>query len=88
MIQEDEIPTFLCFQSTHVCSVWSRLRPFAEWTSLYHMLFTVINLSKNVQLSCSLLELCRRHVAALQVQILQVANIRQLVDNFLKSFTI
>ena len=51
------------------------------------MLVKVTNLSRNVQVSCSPLELCRRHVAMLQVQILLVANIRQLVNNFLESFT-
>ena len=59
-----------------------------KWTSLYHMLVKVTNLPKNVQVSCSLLELRRRHVVVLQVQILQVASIPQLVDNFLMSFTI
>ena len=89
MIKEDEIPTFLCFySSTHACSVWSRICPIAKWTSLYHMLVKVTNLPKNVQVSWSLLELCRRHVVVLQAQILQVVNIRQLVDKSLMSFTI
>ena len=57
----------------------SRLCPIAKWTSLYHMLVKVTKLPKNVQVSWSLLELCRRHVVVLQAQILQVVNIRQLV---------
>ena len=48
----------------------------------------VINLSWNIQVSCSLLELCRRPVVVLQVKVLQVANIRQLVAYVQESFTI
>ena len=48
----------------------------------------VINLSWNIQVSCSLLELWRRHVVMLQEKVLHVANIRQPVGNFLESFTI
>ena len=88
MIQEDEISKFFCSQSTHTWSVWSRFRRNAKWTSLYHMLVKVINLSRNVQVSCSLLEMCRIHVVMLQLEVLQVANIQQLVDNFQESFTI
>ena len=47
-----------------------------------------MHLSRIVQVSCSLLELCRRHVVMLQMKVLQVADIKQLVDNFLESFTI
>ena len=47
-----------------------------------------MHLSRIVQVSCSLLELCRRHVEMLQMKVLQVADIQQLVDNFLESFTI
>ena len=62
--------------STHAWSVWSRHRWFAGWTCLYHMLVKVINLSRNVHVNCSLLELCSRHEVMLQVKVLQVANIR------------
>ena len=51
------------------------------------MLEEVTNLSKNVQVSCSLLELRGRHVVMFEVMVLQIAKIRQLVDNFVKSFT-
>ena len=52
------------------------------------MLVMVINLSKNVQVNCSLLELCRRHAAMPQVKVLQVPHIQQLVDNVLEGFTV
>ena len=51
------------------------------------MLVEIISLSWNVQVSCSLLELCKRHVVLLQVKVLQVANSRQLVGIFLESCT-
>ena len=51
------------------------------------MLFRALNLSRNVQVSCSLLELRSGHVVVLQVKVPQVANIQQLVDNFLESLT-
>ena len=69
-------------------SVWSRFRRIAKWTSLYHMLAKVINLSRDVHVSCSLLDLCRRHVVVFQVKVRQVTNIQQLVGNFLERFTI
>ena len=74
--------------SSQLWSVWCRFRRIAKWTSLYHMLVKVINFSRNVKVSRSLLELCRRHVVMLQMKVLQVASVQQLVDNFLKSFTI
>ena len=52
------------------------------------MLVKVINLSRNVQVGCSLLKLCRRHVVMLQMKVLQVVYVRQLVDNVLESFTV
>ena len=52
------------------------------------MLVKVRNLPKNIQVSCSLLEMCRSHVVMLQMNFLQVANIQRLVDNSLESFTI
>ena len=86
MIQEDEISNFFCSWSTHTLSVWPRFRRIAKWTSLHHMLVKVINPSRNVQVSCSLLELCGRHVVMLLMKVLQVANIQHLADNFLESF--
>ena len=55
---------------------------------LHHMLVKVIRLSWNIQMSCSLLKLCRRHVVVLQVKVFQVAHIRQLVDNVLECLTV
>ena len=52
------------------------------------MLVMVTNLSRNVQVSCSLLELFRRHVVMLQVKVLQVAYMRQLTDDVAESFTV
>ena len=40
------------------------------------MLVDVINISRNVQAGCSLLELRGRYVVLLQVRVLQAANIQ------------
>ena len=45
------------------------------------------NISRNVQVSCLLLELRGRHVVVFQVKVLQVAHVRQLVGNVLEGFT-
>ena len=45
----------------------------AEWACLQHMLVKVSNPSKNVQVSCSLLELSGRHVIVLQVKVPQIS---------------
>ena len=87
MIQEDEISKFFCSSG----NAWSvRFRPcrIAEWARLHRMLVKVINPSWNVQVSCSFLELCRRHMVVLQVKVFQVAYIKQLVKKVLKRFTI
>ena len=47
-----------------------------------------MNLSKNVQVSCSLLELRAGHVVVLQMKIPPVALVQQLVDNVAESFTV
>ena len=52
------------------------------------MLVEVTNLSRNVQVSCPLLELCGRHVVVFQVKIPQVALFRQLVDDVSEGFTV
>ena len=52
------------------------------------MLVRVRNLSRNVQVSCSLLELRGGGVVMLQVKVLQVAYVRQLVDNVLEGLTV
>ena len=44
-------------------------------------------LSKNVQVSRPLLELCGTHVVVLQMKVPQVALVRQLVNNVAESFT-
>ena len=65
-----------------------RLRRIAGWACLHHVLVKVKNLSKNVHVSCSLLELRGRHVVVFQVKVFQVAYVRQLVDTVLESFTV
>ena len=66
----------------------SRLRRIAEWGPLHHMLVKVIKFFRNVQVSCSLLELCRRHVLMLQVKVLQVVHLQQIVHNVLENLTV
>ena len=48
----------------------------------HNMRVKVINLFRNIHVSCSLLELRRRHVVMLQVKVVQVAHIHQLVLMF------
>ena len=45
------------------------------------------NLSKNVQMGCSYLALCRGHVLMLQVMVPQISLVRQFSDNVSKNFT-
>ena len=45
----------------------------AEWARLHHMLVNVINHSRNVQVSCSLLEQRGGHVVVLQVKVPQIS---------------
>ena len=52
------------------------------------MLVQVINPSRNVQVSCSLLELCGRHVVVFQVSVPQISLIRQLIYDVAESFTV
>ena len=52
------------------------------------MLVKVINLSRNVHVSCPLLELCNRHVVVFQVKIPQTSPIRQLIYDAAESFTV
>ena len=52
------------------------------------MLVKIMIVSRHVQVSCSLLELCRRHVVMLQVKILQVAKVHPLFDNVLERTTV
>ena len=52
------------------------------------MLARVINLSRNVQVSCPLLELCSGHVVTFQVKVPEISLIRQLVRDVAKSFTV
>ena len=73
MIQKDELSKLFCSLSAHTSSVRSRLRRIAEWACLYHMLVEIINQSKNVQVSCPLLELCGRHVVMFQVKVPQIS---------------
>ena len=77
-----------CPLKVHTCGPQQKNKKGDTETSLYDMLVKVINLSRNVLVSRSLLELCRRRVVMLQVKVLQVVNIQQLVDNFQESFTI
>ena len=53
----------------------------------HHVVVEVINLSRNVQVGCPLLELRGGHVVVLQVKIPQVALVRQLIDNVAESVT-
>ena len=52
------------------------------------MLVQVINQSRKVLVSCPLLELRGRHVVLFQEKILQVAHVRQLIDDVLESFNV
>ena len=81
MIQEVEISKFFCsVHSRVICLVSASLIRRMDM-SLPHA-GKSHNLSQNVHVNCSLLELSSRHVVMLQVKVLQVANIRQLVDNY------
>ena len=51
------------------------------------MLVEVIKISRNVQVSRSLLELRSRHVVLLQVKVPHVALVKHLVDNVTERFT-
>ena len=52
------------------------------------MLAEVINLPRNVDVRCPLLELSGRHVIVLQVKVPQIAPVKQLVDKVAESFTL
>ena len=52
------------------------------------MLVKVIDPSRNVQVSCPLLELRGGHVVVFQVKIHQISLIRQLVYDVAESFTV
>ena len=52
------------------------------------MLVKIVNLSRNVQVSCPLLELGTRHVEVCQVKVSQISLIRQIVYDVAKSFTV
>ena len=52
------------------------------------MLVKIINLSRNVQMSCPLLELRSRHVEVFQVKIPHISFINQLIYDVAKSFTV
>ena len=52
------------------------------------MLVKVINLSKNVQVSCPLLELSGRHVVVFKVKVPQISLIRQLIYDDAECFTV
>ena len=88
MIQENEISRFTCSQSTHAWSVKSRKRRISEWARPHHVLVKIKNHSMNVQVSCSRLELCGKHVVMLQVNALQIAHIQQLGDIVLEWLTV
>ena len=60
----------------------------AEWACLHHMLTEVIKSFQEGPNKLSVFELCGRHVVMLQMKVLQVANVRQIADNFLESFTV
>ena len=53
-------------------------RDLTEWALLHHMLVKVMKLSRNVQVSCPLLELSGRHLIVFQVKVPQISLIRQL----------
>ena len=52
------------------------------------MLVKVINLPRNVPVSCPPLELCGRHVVVFQVIVPQISLIRQLSYDAAESFTV
>ena len=61
---------------------------WSERRGLYHMLVEITNHSKNVQVSCPLLELCGRHMVMFQVKVPQIFHIKQFIYDVAKSFTV
>ena len=79
--------SFFCTKSAHARSFNSWLCCITEWTCFHRVLIEVINSSRNIPMSDSLLELRDGHMTVFQVNVLQVTLVRQLVDNVLVYFT-
>ena len=58
------------------------------WARLHHNLEKVMNLSRDVQMSCPLLELRSRHVVVFQVKVPQISLIRQFIHDVAMIFTV
>ena len=89
MVQKDKISNFLqlAIRSRVICHV-SAYVELQKWARLHHKLVKVINLSRNVQVSCPLLELSSGHVVVFQVKVPQISLIRQVIHDVAKSFTV